>query len=62
MFTGIIAAIGQVESVQPSEGDLRLDIATQQLDLETKIVYCKESKRQGNYQEIKFDFPMRLSR
>lgn len=33
MFTGIIAAIGQVESVQPSEGDLRLDIATQQLDL-----------------------------
>jgi len=22
----------------------------------TKIVYCKESKRQGNYQEIKFDF------
>ncbi len=33
MFTGIIAAIGQVGSVQPSEGDLRLNIATQKWDL-----------------------------
>lgn len=33
MFTGIIAAIGKVESVQPSDGDLRLEIASQKLDL-----------------------------
>lgn len=33
MFTGIIAAIGKVESVEPSGGDLRLNINTQKLDL-----------------------------
>lgn len=33
MFTGIIAAIGKVESVQPSDGDLRLEIASQKLEL-----------------------------
>lgn len=33
MFTGIIAAIGSVESVQASGGDLRLQIATHKLDL-----------------------------
>jgi riboflavin synthase len=33
MFTGIIAAIGQVESVQPKGGDLKLQIATGKLDL-----------------------------
>lgn len=33
MFTGIIAAIGKVEAVQPRGGDLRLQIATQKLDL-----------------------------
>jgi len=33
MFTGIIAAIGKVESVQPSGGDLRIKVATEKLDL-----------------------------
>jgi len=33
MFTGIIAAIGKVESVQAQGGDLRLDIDVQNLDL-----------------------------
>jgi riboflavin synthase len=33
MFTGIIAAIGKVESVQAQGGDLRLDIDAQSLDL-----------------------------
>ncbi|WP_438971350.1 riboflavin synthase [Methylophaga sp.] len=33
MFTGIIAALGKVESVQPSDGDLRLALATQKLDV-----------------------------
>lgn len=33
MFTGIIAAIGEVESVQPSGGDLRLKIDADKLDL-----------------------------
>jgi riboflavin synthase len=33
MFTGIIAAIGQVTSVTPSGGDMRLKVATQKLDL-----------------------------
>ncbi len=33
MFTGIIAAIGKVTSVQSKGGDLRLQIATQKLDL-----------------------------
>lgn len=33
MFTGIIAAIGQVTSVAPSGGDMRLKVATQKLDL-----------------------------
>ncbi len=33
MFTGIIAAIGKVASVQPSGGDLRLNIDSDKLDL-----------------------------
>lgn len=33
MFTGIIAAIGKIEAVQPKGGDLSLKVATQQLDL-----------------------------
>lgn len=33
MFTGIIAAIGKVKHVEPKDGDLRLYIDTQQLDL-----------------------------
>ena len=33
MFTGIIAAIGKTEKIQPQSGDLRLDIDTQNLDL-----------------------------
>lgn len=33
MFTGIIAAVGKVESVQPSGGDLRLKIDADKLDL-----------------------------
>jgi len=33
MFTGIIAAIGKIETVQPKGGDLSLQVATQQLDL-----------------------------
>jgi riboflavin synthase len=33
MFTGIIAAIGKVESVQPSGGDLRIKVSTEKLDL-----------------------------
>ena len=33
MFTGIIAAIGKIEAVQPKGGDLSLQIATQALDL-----------------------------
>ena len=33
MFTGIIAAIGHVESVEPSGGDLRLNINAGKLDL-----------------------------
>ncbi len=33
MFTGIIAAIGQITSITPSGGDMRLKVATQKLDL-----------------------------
>ncbi|OUR63980.1 riboflavin synthase subunit alpha [Methylophaga sp. 42_25_T18] len=33
MFTGIIAAIGKIEAVQPKGGDLSLQVATQSLDL-----------------------------
>lgn len=33
MFTGIIAAIGKINSVQSKGGDLRLQVATQKLDL-----------------------------
>tara|TARA_R110002050_G_scaffold71891_1_gene154587 strand:+ start:20634 stop:21275 length:642 start_codon:yes stop_codon:yes gene_type:complete len=33
MFTGIIAAIGKIESVQVKGGDIRLQVATQGLDL-----------------------------
>jgi riboflavin synthase len=33
MFTGIIAAVGHIESIEPKEGDLRLNVATEQLDL-----------------------------
>lgn len=33
MFTGIIAAIGKIEAVQPKGGDLCLQVSTQQLDL-----------------------------
>ncbi|HDY84788.1 hypothetical protein LCGC14_0565860 [marine sediment metagenome] len=33
MFTGIIAAIGKIESVQAKGGDIRLQVATQSLDL-----------------------------
>ena len=33
MFTGIIAAMGKIEAVQPKGGDLSLQVATQQLDL-----------------------------
>jgi len=33
MFTGIIAAIGKIESVQAKGGDIRLQVATQGLDL-----------------------------
>lgn len=33
MFTGIIAAIGKIESVQTKGGDIRLQVATQNLDL-----------------------------
>ena len=32
MFTGIIQAVGQVVSVQPKGGDLRLQIKASQLD------------------------------
>ncbi len=34
MFTGIIAAVGKVESVQPSGGDLRLKIDADTLALD----------------------------
>lgn len=33
MFTGIIATIGKIESVQAKGGDIRLQVATQKLDL-----------------------------
>ncbi len=33
MFTGIIASIGKIESVQTKGGDIRLQVATQDLDL-----------------------------
>jgi len=33
MFTGIIASIGKIESVQAKGGDIRLQVATQDLDL-----------------------------
>jgi riboflavin synthase len=33
MFTGIIAAIGKIDAVQPKDGDLSLKVATQQLSL-----------------------------
>lgn len=33
MFTGIIAAVGQVEQLTPKGGDVRLTIAMQQLDI-----------------------------
>lgn len=33
MFTGIIAAIGKIEKIQAQEGDLRLQVNTQELDL-----------------------------
>jgi len=33
MFTGIIAAIGKITSVQSKGGDLRIQVATQKLDL-----------------------------
>lgn len=33
MFTGIIASIGKIESVQVKGGDIRLQVATQDLDL-----------------------------
>ncbi|NQY27472.1 MAG: riboflavin synthase [Piscirickettsiaceae bacterium] len=33
MFTGIIAAIGKIENIQPQAGDLRLHVNTQDLDL-----------------------------
>jgi riboflavin synthase len=33
MFTGIVEAVGRVASVQPRQGDLRLQIATGDLDL-----------------------------
>ncbi len=33
MFTGIIATIGKIESVQAKGGDIRLQVATQSLDL-----------------------------
>ena len=33
MFTGIIAAIGKIEAVQATGGDLRLQVSTLQLDL-----------------------------
>lgn len=33
MFTGIIAAIGKIDSVQAKGGDIRLQVATQNLDL-----------------------------
>ncbi|MDH5591840.1 MAG: riboflavin synthase, partial [Gammaproteobacteria bacterium] len=33
MFTGIIAAKGKIERIQPQGGDLRLNIDTQKLDL-----------------------------
>jgi len=33
MFTGIIATIGKIESVQAKGGDIRLQVATQNLDL-----------------------------
>lgn len=33
MFTGIIASIGKIESIQAKGGDIRLQVATQDLDL-----------------------------
>jgi riboflavin synthase len=33
MFTGIIAAVGKVESIQNTQGDMRIQINTQTLDL-----------------------------
>lgn len=38
MFTGIIAALGRVESVQPSGGDLRLRVDVGKLDLSDVIL------------------------
>ena len=33
MFTGIIEAVGQIQSMQPSGGDVRLYVKTGKLDL-----------------------------
>ncbi len=38
MFTGIIAAIGKIEAVQPKGGDLSLQVATQGLDLSDVVL------------------------
>lgn len=38
MFTGIVTAIGEVASIQPQGGDLRLTIATHKLDLSDVVL------------------------
>ena len=38
MFTGIIAALGKVNSIDAKGGDVRLDVAMQQLDLSDVIL------------------------
>ena len=38
MFTGIISAIGTVKNVKTQAGDMRLEIATQTLDLSDVVL------------------------
>tara|TARA_R110002111_G_scaffold177205_4_gene243261 strand:- start:81 stop:719 length:639 start_codon:yes stop_codon:yes gene_type:complete len=38
MFTGIIAAVGKIQAVEAKGGDVRLEVATQQLDLTDVIL------------------------
>jgi len=38
MFTGIIAAVGKIQAVDTKGGDVRLEVATQQLDLSDVIL------------------------
>jgi riboflavin synthase len=38
MFTGIIQAVGRIASIEPRQGDLRLSIATGQLDMSDVVL------------------------